>query len=579
MTSLRQLIAALGLLLAAPTALAQPATPTTPAGTQAQTSPTQTPASPSTNTVQTVQSVQSVQPQQLAPPIPDAQVFEDALIKQPVFGQSLFRGRFAQESFRGFNPDYLLSVGDLIDIRMWGAYETAMQLQVDAQGNIFLPKLGPITVLGVRNAELNNLVQERVRNVYRSDVGVYATLVQSVPVQIYVAGFAVAPGLYPGFASDSVLTFLDRAGGVNPISGSYLDVRLLRNGQTLQTINLYRFITEGTLPAMQLQDGDTLFVGPIGPTVLISGLVTTPAQYEIADGASLADMLKLSGLSPRATHVRVTRNSGARRQVFYVGRDDALLQSPTLGGDEIEVTADRLLGAIAVSVEGEHEGAGQYILPYDASLQDLIDQIQLSRQSAVDSLQLYRVSVAERQKQVLTEMLQKLEQSVLSARSATTEEAELRTREAELVLQFIDRARAVKPRGQVILANDFNPSTIALEDGDVVRIPRSSNLVAVHGEVYLPNSFVWKRGHDVRDYIKMSGGVIQRSAEDRILLVRQSGEVVTGYEGGFLRSHEVLPGDEIMVLPAVDPKRFQFTRDIVQIMYQSAIAAGVLLRL
>jgi hypothetical protein len=250
-----------------------------------------------------------------------------------------------------------------------------------------------------------------------------------------------------------------------------------------------------------------------------------------------------------------------------------------VNGDEIEVTADRLLGAIAVSVEGEHEGAGQYVLPYDATLQDLLDQMQFSAQSRPDAIQLYRVSVALRQKQVLDDLLRKLEQSVLSARSSTSEEASLRTQEAALVLQFVSRARTIQPRGQVILPERLDPAAIALEDGDVVRVPRMSNLVAVHGEVYLPNSFVWQARYDVADYIGQAGGVLQKSAEDRILIISQSGEIRTGTSGNWLRSQAVQPGDEIMVLPAVDPKRFQFAKDIVQIMYQTAVAAGVLVRL
>jgi len=516
---------------------------------------------------------------QMAPPVPDAQILETQIGAAPVFGQSLFRGRFAQQSFRGFNPDYVISVGDTINVQMWGSVEQQMQVVVDAQGNVFLPKIGPVKVAGVRNGELNAVVQQRMRSVFREDVGVYATLAQSVPVQVYVAGHAVAPGLYAGFASDSILTFLDRAGGVNPTSGSYLNVRVLRGDTEVETVNLYDFIVRGTLPAMQLHDGDTIFVGAIGNIVQVSGLVTTPAQYEFNDGQTINDLLGIAGISGRATNVRVIRNNGRIRDVHYVKRDDAFLNTPLQTGDEVEVTADRRVGAIAVSVEGEHEGAGQFVLPYDATLQDLLDQVKLSPQSAPRAIQLFRLSVASRQKQVLDDMLQRLEQSVLAARSATTQEAQLRTQEADLVLKFVERAKDIQPRGQVILTKDVNPAAIALEDGDVIRIPRVSNLVAVHGEVYLPNSFVWQHGSGVRDYIQQAGGMLQSSSADRTLLIRQSGEVITGVGRSFLSSDDVLPGDEIMVLPAVDPKRFQFAKDIVQIMYQTAVAAGVLVRL
>ena len=51
------------------------------------------------------------------------------------------------------------------------------------------------------------------------------------------------------------------------------------------------------------------------------------------------------------------------------------------------------------------------------------------------------------------------------------------------MLQFIERARKVVPRGQLILPADVDPARIALEDGDVIRVPRASELVTVHGEV------------------------------------------------------------------------------------------------
>jgi len=45
-------------------------------------------------------------------------------------------------------------------------------LSVDAQGNIFLPQIGPVRVAGVRNDRLTAVVEDRVRQVYRQQVGV-----------------------------------------------------------------------------------------------------------------------------------------------------------------------------------------------------------------------------------------------------------------------------------------------------------------------------------------------------------------------------------------------------------------------
>ena len=194
----------------------------------------------------------------------------------------------------------------------------------------------------------------------------------------------------------------------------------------------------------------------------------------------------------------------------------------------------------------------------------------------MDGLQLYRKSIAERQKQVLDEMLHKLEQAVLNARSGTREEAELRAREAELVLRFVERARAIEPQGRLVLHAGFDPRTVDLQDGDVLRIPRKVNTVAVQGEVFFPTSFVHREGQGVAYYLEQAGGLTQSGDANRIFLVRPSGEMREASQGWFARA-EVQPGDELIVLPKVDTKNFQLTKDMVQVLYQIALSAGVVL--
>lgn len=514
-----------------------------------------------------------------APPIADAQEFESGIETVRVFGDSLFQGQFAAESFRGFNPDYLISVGDQIDVRLWGAIDGELRLLVDAKGNLFIPRVGPVRVANIRNGQLNSVVLSAVRKVYRRDVGVYATLAAAVPVKVFVSGFVRRPGLYPGFASDSLLHFIDRAGGIDSKSGSYIDVRVLRGEQELARVNLYDFLVNGKLKQLQLRDGDSIFISPIRSTAMVAGLVATPSQFEFKPGTSLQTLIDMSGASGRATNVRVTRREGPKQTVIYVPVGSPALDGAAVTGDEIEVIADRLIDQITVTLEGEHAGSGQFVLPYSATLADLIEQINYSEQSNSAGMQLFRNSVAERQRQVLGDLLDKLEQSVLAARSTTKDEAELRTREAELVMRFVERARKVEPRGQVVLAKGYDPANIALEDGDVIRIPRASQLVQVHGEVFLPNAFVWRKGYHVDDYIRLAGGLIQKSTGERIIVLKPSGEISNEEGYGFILSSTVQPGDEILVLPGVDTKRFQFGKDVVQVMYQIAIAAGVLTRL
>src|SRR5690606_35913202 len=122
------------------------------------------------------------------------------------------------------------------------------------------PNVGPVRLAGVRNEDLNSVVQAAVRQVYRNNVDVYASLEASQPVRVFVTGFVRAPGQYPGTAAESILGYLARAGGIDPERGSYIDVRLLRGSNVRATFDLYDFLLEGQLEAVQLQDGDTIVV-------------------------------------------------------------------------------------------------------------------------------------------------------------------------------------------------------------------------------------------------------------------------------------------------------------------------------
>lgn len=63
----------------------------------------------------------------------------------------------------------------------------------------------------------------------------------------------------------------------------------------------------------------------------------------------------------------------------------------------------------------------------------------------MNAVQLYRSSVAQRQKEMLNLSLQKLEEASLSAQSSTKEEASLRMQEAQLISRFVAKARTVVP--------------------------------------------------------------------------------------------------------------------------------------
>ena len=511
----------------------------------------------------------AVVPPPLALPLPQDPV---GALRPVVFGSQIFTGRFASQSFSGFNPDYQIAVGDRLLLRMWGAVTYEAYQNVDPQGNVFVPQVGPIAVLGVRNTDLNRRVEEQVKRVFKSNVGVYATLDSAQPVKLYVTGFVRAPGLYAGLSSDSPLSYLDKAGGIDPERGSFLNVQVMRDGRQRATLDLYRFLLDGVIDRPQLQDGDTLVVQPRRSVVTVTGEAQNPYLFELRQPeVPAAELLRFALPKASATHLSIVRNTGVELKSEYhpLSRADQVM---VRAGDLVTLTADKYPTTLLVRIDGAQRGERSIVLPNGATLKDLMARLNPSPQANLAGLQLFRKSVAVRQKQTLDIALRNLETSALTARSMTAEEASLRKVEADLMLAFIERAKNVQPLGQVVLADREAAQSLLLEDGDVINVPESKNLVLVSGEVLFPNALVYSGRAGVDDYVSLAGGYTQKADTSKVLVLRADGSVAPqGSVPG--------PGDEIMVLPKIESKNIEVARGITQILYQVAIAAKVALGL
>ena len=499
--------------------------------------------------------------------------YQDINTQDTMFGEQLFRGAFSTTSGSTFNDSYVINPGDNVQVRMWGAYQFASTMTVDPQGNIFLPNVGPVRIAGVQNGNLQNVVKSAVNRIYRSNVGVYASLEQAQPVKVFVTGFVKQPGYYGGLAADSVLSYLDRAGGVDPTRGSFIDIQIKRNGQMLQQVNLYDFLLAGKLQPFAFRDGDVITVAPQKKTFEVSGQVQNEYTFEFdVNDLTIGDVLQVANPAANATNVSITRSSGRAQTAEYYSLAEAQ-NVPVYNGDQMVVTSDRYAGTIAVQVKGAHTGNGAMVVPYGARLKDIVPQLQPSPLAKLTHLTIYRQSVAEQQKRMINESLDRLEELTLATQSTTREEAALRQDDAALVKQFVAKARNVQPDGQiVVMPNSWQD--IILQQGDVIEIPAQTSVITVNGQVRAQGALTFNPDYTVGDYVANSGGFGDNADTKEILVIHQNGasEVVN-------TAYRIQQGDEIMVLPKVKTKRVEIARGLSQIFYQLAIAAKVVLDL
>lgn len=490
----------------------------------------------------------------------------------PPFGANLFQGNFASTYHAGLNEDYLITPGDRIVVRVWGAKTYDDVLIVDQQGNIFIPEVGPVPVAGMRHGELLSTVRAQLATVFSNNVDIYVNLLSSQPVSVYVTGFVNKPGRYAGGPADSILYYLDRAAGINSDRGSYRSIRIMRQSNVAHQVDLYDFSLKGQLEDIRLQDGDVIFVAEKGASIAALGLIAQQARYEFKQPSPLGkDLTALVSPLNSVSHVSV---SGVRDQKpFNIYIPAAAFSTFRLStGDTVEFHADIKGQTIMVGVDGAVRGASQFPVRKDCMLRDLLGYVSVEPTIAdVKSVYVRRKSVAVQQKTIIADALKRLEQSALTATSASVDEATIRVREAELIQDFVKRASQLEPDGIVVVSKGAKVADFLLEDGDDVVIPQKSNVVHVSGEVLMPKAIAFDSAMSLRDYLDNAGGFSDRADEGNVLIAKQNGEV------GYAKTMGVEAGDRILVMPKVDTKNMQIAKDLMQVLYHIAVATKVAL--
>jgi protein involved in polysaccharide export with SLBB domain len=201
-----------------------------------------------------------------------------------------------------------------------------------------------------------------------------------------------------------------------------------------------------------------------------------------------------------------------------------------------------------------------------------------------------RESVRAEQQKGLDRMIEKLEEDITrnALASAGVNPEEVADNRAKLAAQrqLVGKLREIKATGRVVLdltqnagAADDLPE-IALEDGDRFVVPYRPSTIEILGAVYNKNSFLYRRGERVDDYLKRAGGPTRDADTGRMFVIRADGSVlsrqsVKGLWNGGFASLRLMPGDAIVV-----PERLSHgallrgLRDWSQVFAQFALGAA-----
>jgi len=316
---------------------------------------------------------------------PEREVTE---VMERTFGAEIFRQQqteFAPLQNIPTPESYTLGPGDELSIYIWGDQTNTYNLTVTPDGTVMIENMGPVYVAGLTMKEANEVLTDRLRQLYSgfANNGEEQTTFARVSInrlrtiQVSVVGEAVNPGDYAVPSFSTVFNALYRAGGPDE-NGSYRQIRLIRNNQVHAELDLYHYLTKGLQEGnVQLRDGDVIQIPTFLNRVEVMGETKrNDLFFEVINGETLTDLIQYAGgFSEKAytRQIKIHRNTSTERKIITVSGSD-LDETVIENGDAVYI--DEILERFSnrVSIAGAVWRSGEFERTPGMTLKDLIEE-------------------------------------------------------------------------------------------------------------------------------------------------------------------------------------------------------------
>jgi protein involved in polysaccharide export with SLBB domain len=504
----------------------------------------------------------------------------------PIYGQSLFLSppsTFAPVEQVPVPLDYVIGPGDYLMIKVWGQIDIRERTIVDRNGQIFIPRVGAITLAGVKYANLEDYLKREIGRIFRN-FEISVSLAQLRTVEIFVLGNAKSPGRYTISSLSTLINALFVSGGPST-SGSLRKIELRREGKTITNFDVYDLLVFGDKSKdVPLLPGDVIYIPPVGPQIAIAGSVNVPAIYEIKS-EDLREAIRLAGgLTSMAggQQLSIERiENHTSRTVETLSLDAHGLSTKLQDGDVIRVIAILPRFDNAVTLRGNVANPGRYPWRKGMRVSDMIPnkEVLLTRAfwnaqnqliggcepvKPVDipaaanymqtpkEMELARARADQQrngaqaaQRQLQTSKVPALQDLTQPCSRAIENESELgadiKSGAPEINFEYaliqrlnpVDLTTRLIPfnLGKLIFQHDQS-ADLELDAGDIVmifsqrdvRVPllKQSKFVRVEGEVGAPGVYKIQPGDSLRTVIRRAGGVTSEAYLFATQLTRQS---------------------------------------------------------
>ena len=473
----------------------------------------------------------------------------------PLYGYKLFGNNFSPVTDLPVPANYVLGPGDEVSIQLWGAIDQSVTLTVDRNGQITLPKVGPLTVAGTRFDALEPLLRKHVGRVF-NNFSLSATLGRLRSIQVFVVGQARQPGAYTVSSLSNLISALFESGGP-AATGSMRNIQLVRAGKTVTTLDLYKFLHQGdTSKDTHLLPGDVIVIPPAGPRVALLGALDAPAIYELASPQeTIAQLLTYSGgqqVLTSANKVLLERINPSQAKAPRMVEERTLsatgLQSTVRDGDVLTLFKISPEFANAVTLRGNVAEPLRYAFKPGMKVSDLIPEVAAliqpdyyTRKNIMVQFESDKLSTLDKLQSPKLQLESDKLSSLDKLQSAKRVNNEVSTLLDEINWDYAAIERLDKQALKTLLIpfnlglaikNQDPAHNLVLQPGDVVTIygvkelpvpmEKRSHFVRIGGEVMVPGIYQIQGGETLPQVIQRAGGLSRNAFAYGTVFSRES---------------------------------------------------------
>ena len=500
------------------------------------------------------------------------------------FGMQLFRSM--QSTFMPINepnmsPEYILDYGDELQIQLIGSKQKTSKDKVARDGSISINEIGKVFVGGKSLREASDIISSSIRTSIIG-VDVYVTLTGIRDIQVLITGFSKFPGLYTLSGNTNILNALNVSGGIAE-DGSFRMIDIKRNGEVLESIDLYESIIFGNIDfKVSLRSGDSIYIHPAQKLIRSGNGFKNKGVFELKENESYKDFLRFTGgLNRKVTTKMVSLNTIVNGVYDKKIIDIQELNNIKPKNNDSLYAVEQSYGKIKIS--GEVLNPGTYEISSNENIHSLVKRAGGYKQNAYP---FGGILLREGAKEIERKNNERLYNNFIKY-IATSISKGTGSQIGTALPTVLSELKNTEVYGRVQAEFDIeklsdNPSTdIYLTDEDEIFIPKYQPIVFVYGEVQNPGGMRYIPDMNTKEYIRLAGGLTNYGNRDNIIVVDPSGASKIynnrNFEFNLNNEIDIYPGSLIYVSRDIDKVQgLEFTAASASIFSSLALALASL---